>query len=621
MSTNRLSNVLQAKNATRQSNVARPSVGQRLGAPMSALRSSSATRLSTNTAGRSSSGVGLRRYGSEGYLCTPNRYTLSTPMRGRSPAVRHSMMPMDSSRKSKHENILKLQEILKRDAAFYGDLNLKNGCLKSMTVNQFHMIMDHFIRLICGKKLVTFIKKEDPNPIAGIQNFLEQVQYPFTISKSMLKTPNAPHTFDQIVSMLLWLGDISSVSTVAADDELIHQFLLTRDEQFPGEEYTATFSKAMQDGYKLWDKDNFEHDILIKRLIDDLIAAKLDNKVTSVAELHALTENLKMKSKQLMDNPVQLNNIQQFEQLESKYIEYETMENDLLNQLREKQDRLAAVNVLWNDKRAKMQQTQARIQELSTQIQEQKYNIIDYKKLTEQITMLKTAITSLENEKRLIEEEVSNQQITHALLMKNVSKAITEINNRSMQIIKMLNNSRSITVNECDLDKLNLPATPSLQQVEQVYQLLSHVYSVIEVQKHNSKIELDQATKKLNILQHESTALSEQFESTQKNYENLLNEHKILEKKYALKSRKNENSTRDLSKQAQNAEEKLQSLENEIILAHAKEEELMEKNAKFMTDGEAHAIKIIMEKQRLADQLDDLDRMLDTRLEGLSFLN
>lgn len=153
LSKNRASNVAQVATLSRPSHIARPSsVGPRVVAPSSANRSSSANRPPRDTIGRSSSG--LRRYGSDNYLNTPSRFsTMSTPLRGRSPAVRHSVMPPDSSRKSKHENILKVQEILQRDEAFYVDLNLKNGCLKSMTVNQFYMIMRRFVRLIWYKLL------------------------------------------------------------------------------------------------------------------------------------------------------------------------------------------------------------------------------------------------------------------------------------------------------------------------------------------------------------------------------------------------------------------------------------------------------------------------------------
>lgn len=534
LSKNRLSNMTHS----RPSNASRPSVGPRIVPSSSAKRSSSATRLSRDTISRSSGG--LRRYGSENYLSTPSRFsTMSTPLRGRSPAVRHSMMPPDSSRKSKHENIIKLQEILQRDEIFYADLNLKNGGLKSMTVNQFYMIMRHFVRLICGKELETFITGGDP--INGILNFMEQVQYPFAVSKSMLKTPNAPHTFDQIIVMLLWLGSVSSVSTIAADDSLLDKYLFVKDEQFPNEEYTVLFSKAIQEGYQLWNNESDEHATFIDHLTDRLLAAKLNHKVESAAELQVLTENLEIKSKELANNPVQLNNLHQFEQLESKYVEYETMEHDLVNKLKEKRDRLAAVQVNWNDKRTKVQQSQSKIHTLANQIQQQKYSIADYKKLAEQMTVLKTAVATVQNEIKLVRDEESIQQITRARLLKKVSEAIIKINDRGMQIIKMLNNSQ-FKLGDRELNMLHLPASPSvqvriddffyikyydvmimylcsLQQVHEMERSLAHIFSIVKIQKHTTQVELDKASCKLNVLKTESNALTKEFETAKKMFE------------------------------------------------------------------------------------------------------
>lgn len=460
LSKSRLSNVTQIATNSRPSNVSRPSsVGPRVVPPSSVTRSSSANRQSRDTIGRSSGG--LRRYGSDTYLNTPSRFTtMSTPLRGRSPAVRHSLMPPDSSRKSKQENIIKLQEILQRDEGFYADLNLKNGCLKSMTINQFYMIMRRFVRLICGKDLESFITGGDP--INGILNFMEQVSYPYAVNKSMLKTPNAPHTFDQIVVMLLWLGSVSSVSTIAADDSLLDEYLFVKDDQFPNEEYTSMFSKAVQEGYLLWNNESDEHTTFIDRLSDGLIAAKLNHKVESAAELQALTENLEMKSNELANNPVQLKNLHHFEELESKYVEYETMEHDLVNKLNEKRDRLAAVQVKWNDKRTKVQQSQSKIHALATQIQQQKFSISDYKKLAEQMYLMKAAVGTVQNEIKLIRDEESNQQITRARLLKKVSEAINKINERGMQIVKVLNNTQ-FKFSERESSMLHLPASPSVQ--------------------------------------------------------------------------------------------------------------------------------------------------------------
>ncbi|XP_031626852.1 kinetochore protein NDC80 homolog [Contarinia nasturtii] len=564
-------------------------------------RSWTVSRLSRDKAG-------LRRFSDENSLQERSRSTISTPLHSCSSAARYSTASRDNLTKSKHENIVKLQEILKRHNFSNAALNLKNDCMKSITINQFHLIMDHFVYLITGKELKTFTPNRNGGPnkksdqkqitIEGILNFLKQVRYPHTVTKSMLKIPNAPHTFDQMVLMLLWLADIASVSTIAADE--------------PIEKYTLASSKEMQDGYLLWGKDNSKHDVLVKRMTDNLIAAKLDNKVTSEAELQLLTENLKLKSQEFVENSVHLKKIHQFEQLESKYLEYETKEHDLIKQLKDKRDRLAALHVKMNDKRIQMRKSHGRMIEC---VQKRE----DYQRLGKQISLLKASIVTLENGKQHIKDEDFSDQIKYARIVKNVSTVISDINNRSMQIIKVLNNSQNKTVSECELNKLLLPATPSFEQVEQVNQYFLHIYSVVEIEKFKGKMKLDQAIIEMNVLKAESIALTKEIKSEQKSYDKHANDYDVLEKNAAMKNRKNENSTRDLCKQADDAKAKLQSLKDKIIAALAEEMKMKTENARIMADGEAQAKKIRAEKDRLADQMDEIDKILDEKFEGLDY--
>lgn len=605
--------------ASQPSSLPRPSAVFR---PSSATRSSSASRTSSvrrptyelrDTNGRPSSG-GLRRYGSDTHLNTPSRFTVSTPL-GRSPAVRHSVMPPDSSRKSKHENVLKVQEILQRDDNFYADLNLKNG-LKSMTTNQFYAIINHFVRLISGKELDAFIRNGEI--IDGIMNFMSQIEYPYSINKSMLKTPNAPHTFDNVVLMLLWLGNASNVKYIASDIAFIENYLHKHDEVFPSEEYTAMFSTAIQEGYRLWNNESDEHSTFIDRLTDGLISAKLNYKVSSAAELNALTENLKKKSKELADNPVKLNNVHEFEELESKYTEYETMEHDLIGQIKEKRDRLAAVRVNWNDKRTKVQHKQGKMNALACEIQNQKHTIGDYKKLQQDIMLLKSAIATITAEMKLIRDEESNHHIARARLLKKVSEAITAINNRAMQIVKIINKTHS-RVSERDIDRLHLPPNPSLKQVHEMEQMLSHISSLVTVQKHKAQIELDKSAGQLSILKAKTESLQREYDGIQKKYEKIASEYVVTEKKAAMKIKKYENCTRKLSQEVDAAKAKYEALKVQIDAAHEEKKQLERNNVKLMEDAEAQAMKIAEGKQKVNRHLDGLNKMLDQRLDGLNY--
>lgn len=567
-----------------------------------------------DTFGRPSCG-NLRRYGSDSYLNTPSRFTLSTP-KGRSPAIRQSVAPPDSSRKTKHENVQKVQDILQRDVEFYADLNLKNDCLKSMTTNQFYAIINRFARLICGKDLDTFIQSGDP--LQGILNFMSQLQYPYTINKSMLKTPNAPHTFDHVVTMLLWLGNASSVPYIATDDSLIDGLLDKQDEHFPSEEYTAMFSKAAQEGYLLWINASDEHSTFLDRLTDEMVSAKLNHKVSSVAELDALTEKLEIKSKELADNPVPLDNIHQYEELESKYTGYETKEHDLMNQLKEKRDRLAAVKVNWNDKRNKVEKSKGYVDELINQIHKQKYNLEEYKQLSQNMNHLRAQTETVRGEVKLIRDEESNQKTIQARLLKKVSEAIAAINDRAIRIVKIINNTR-LKISEQDLNKLHLPAKPTIQQVQSLEQMLSHIFSVVTVQKHSTLIELDKANGKLNVLKAETDLLNKDYQNRQKKFKEATFEIEVLEKKSVMKNKKHDNCTRKLIKQANDAETQLEHLKQDIATAQEKKTKLEEDIVRLMDDGEAHAMSIIQEKQRAIQHIEELERQLNKSLDAYGY--
>lgn len=157
------------------------------------------------------------------------------------------------------------------------------------------------------------------------------------------------------------------------------------------------------------------------------------------------------------------------------------------------------------------------------------------------------------------------------------------------------------------------------QQVQDVEQTLSHIFRVVKMQKHKTQIEVDKHKSKLNILKAESDALTKEFDGVKKKYEKLAFDNEMLEKKSTMKNKKNENCTRKWAKQADEVKKKLEMLKIEISAAHAKQKQLEQANVKLMEEGEAKAMKIIAEKQALVNQLNEVEKMLDEKLEGFDY--
>lgn len=618
-----------AQTRARSTSINRPSSATR---PTSATRPSSATRSSNHkrlqhemnggdwTFGRQSS-IGLRRYGSDSHLNTPtNRFgAFSTPIRRPSAALDSARKTDNNNlRQTRNENIAKVQEYLQRDANFYGDLNLRNDCLKSMTAAQFYAIINHFARLITGKKIDAFIHCSDP--LEGILEFMRQLNYPYTVNKSMLKTPNAPHTFDNVMIMLRWLGDACDIPYLASDDTIIDACLLKHDQCLPNAEYTADFSKAVQHGYSLWNNESDDHTALMDGLVDKLISTKLNGKVSTVAELDSLTERLKIKSKELRSNPVRLHNVHQYEQLESKYTDYETKEHDLMNQIEERQDRLAAITVSWNDRLNKMKQSNNQMTKLANQIRNQRYNIDEYKKLSQDMVSLRVATETIRSEIKSVEGEESNQQIIRARLLKKCSEAITAINERAIEIVKLLKSAQLLIDSNIDLNDLHLPPNPTVRQVQTLDCLLSKIFSMVKIEKIKIRMELDQTNLTWKARKAESQMLAKDFDSAQKKYKEKCFELGVNEKKSIMKNKKNENCARKLNEQAAGSKAELDELKQQIDETNSKIKRMEEENVRYMKDGEAVAMEIIQEKKRMVQRLDELEKQLNEAMDEMNFM-
>lgn len=528
-------------------------------------------------------------------------------------------MDGNTARQLKNENISKVQEYIQRDANFYADLALRNDCLKQMTAQQFFMIVDHFSRLITGKKLDTFIHSGDP--AEGVLEFMRQLNYPFTVNKSMLKTPNAPHTFDNVVMMLRWLGEISEIPYLGADDAFIDGFLLHQDKCLPNAEFTAEFSKSVQRGYSLWNNESEEHTALMDGLTDHLVCAKLDGKVNTVAELNALTDRLDAKSEELRANPVRLHNVHQYEELESKYTEYETKEHGLINEIEERRDRLAAITVNWTDKCNKVKQSQSQMSRLAKQIHNQPHSIDGYKKLSQDMVLLKKAIETLRSEIQKIESDEANQQIVQARLLKKCSEAIIAMNERAIKIIKMLKNAHIRIEDKIDLNDVQLPPNPTPRQAQKVVNILSKIYSVVKIQKINIQIELERTSITLKTRKTESHLLDKNYEAAQKKYKHKCFDLEANEQKMVMKNKKNENCARKVSQQTEGSKSELDELKLQIQEVSGQNKQMQEENARFMEEAEAKSKEIIEMKQLVVQHLDALEKELDKAIDEMIILS
>lgn len=137
-----------------------------------------------------------------------------------------------------------LHELSKQDR--FNELVQKG--LKSMTLKTFIAILEYFLEPIYG----TVPKDFQANYVDFLYNLLIQLEYPYNINKSSLKTPNAPHCLNNIIILLGWLADFSRT-----DDENIQY---TNTEELPDLESMNIFMEQTSEAYKLFnDEKDYSH--------------------------------------------------------------------------------------------------------------------------------------------------------------------------------------------------------------------------------------------------------------------------------------------------------------------------------------------------------------------------
>lgn len=524
-----------------------------------------------------------------------------TPM-GRSPSVRYSVVP-DSSRRAKHENAIKVQEVLQLDDHFYAELGLQNG-LKSMTSKQFLQIINFFVKSITGKEMAATFGKGDP--LDGIINFLRDLGCPFMINKSMLRTPNAPHTFDQIVVLMMWLSEFIIIPRTVADIGGMTNEEFKRDDELPDREYTAKFSQAMKKGFQLWNSESDEFATLQNQLVDDFIRAKTKEKVSTAADLQILAEKLHLKNRDLEKMQIAMPNEHDFQRIKNEHNKYESSKKELKAKLKEIHQSFNAVNVIWKTKNTEFQQKQKILRSMEQQIATQCVSIYDFKKLASEIASMKSSMSSVQQEVQSLQAEETIVSTNRARLMKKVSDAIPIFNKHSKRIIEIVQQSH-LNVDEHLMNDLFLKPNPTLKQIEQINKKLNSIASLVNIHKHDITIKMKNTKDRLELLNGKEKNLAKEYQKLVDKKDSVSSTKLMLETKIENKTRKFKNVIDAEIVKLQKATADHEDLIKRIAEFEEQIKKFEEENLKIMITGEKKLMEIATEKKRMLDAITKLD--------------
>jgi hypothetical protein len=111
-----------------------------------------------------------------------------------------------------------------------------------MSTKQFVVVIIHFIKLIAGNRC--HIAAE--NYVDSVSAALADLEYPYTVNKSWLKTPNAPHSYNQLVVLFSWLLGFVQEENFIEEFESANNMVV--GDSFPDIESLKSFMTSTKEG-------------------------------------------------------------------------------------------------------------------------------------------------------------------------------------------------------------------------------------------------------------------------------------------------------------------------------------------------------------------------------------
>ncbi|XP_031633821.1 kinetochore protein NDC80 homolog [Contarinia nasturtii] len=541
---------------------------------------------------------------------------MRTPLPTRSPGTRTPSSTgtsnSEQNRRMATENAFKVMNLLQSSQKFYKSLNLGNTGLKSMTMNQFIDIISFLMVKIGGKNTIAKIRSSTENVIIS---FMQSLNYPYVLNKSCLKTPNAHHSFPDVVAMLAFLADL------VCD---IKQYTIptaipvTPCENLINDKYAELFSAETQRNYIDYiasKRENYLDEEGEAKLINGIIAIKLNKPDITIEKLTEKAEQLRKISADLEKKLVGCDDKKEsdkyFTVIEHQVMNRENEEAKLQEDLIEKRKCLKMVTMVRDEKARILADKQVELQRLMQAVDNQKSIRLDMKQLTAQEMSLKNAKAMLQTEKDTIQAEAVDAQVKLARYQKLRMDAIKKFNDFTFHTTKKLMQIPSMQRKNLNVNDFTIDPTDTHDTIQNICSRQRKLGDDCAQDKLQKIDKIQQNNDKLIEYKSLHNQLNDQFIAEMNQFQEANNKLIALKRK---RSDFESNGSTCTNKLKRDIEEKIAikaQITEEIAVLNAKAQELETQNREIFEDGERQAHEIIRNKQLLCDELDKFNEFLD----------
>lgn len=326
------------------------------------------------------------------------------------------------------ENTMKVIKSLQQDTTYWQQLRL-TGSLKTMTSKQFIEIIDYFGTFITGKPIVNRPNEHETDILA----FMRSVKYPYTVTKSALKTPTAMHSYPECVAFLAWMSEFANTAGAQTDADSVlkaaNTKIIAQDDRFPNIEYTKYVADEVRKGFSLWNnqKDN-EFEAQKDELADNLIAAATNGAIPSRKKIEVVINELRHKVDEFEKVPCIIRNEKQYLVLEQQIVRDEEEYLRLVTDCDKLHDEVNSLKIRINDMAQRVQNELDENQALENTIAAQLYSISDLNALKTKISTMSLSIKAVTEESELLRADGASTQLQKARLQEKKIMTIKDLN-------------------------------------------------------------------------------------------------------------------------------------------------------------------------------------------------
>ncbi|XP_055534394.1 kinetochore protein NDC80 homolog [Wyeomyia smithii] len=475
--------------------------------------------------------------------------------------------------------------------------------LKAMSTKQFLVIMTHLFRQIGGSRY-----KLGSNFLDDIMKTMSELEYPFTINKSMLKTPNVPHSISHIIVMIGWL--VQLVPHTEQNLEPLKQDA-TLAEEFPNAEYQTFFYKKAEEGFSLWNlKKESEFEAIVEKLVDELVIAR--TKGLNQQQVSAKIIQLEKELQEINNRSVQQLHEQSMDGLAKTIEEHQQLKKKLSTELKSLQKEATKAEEKFYQNQEEFYVLMKKMEQLDLDVKSQQLSAEERDELMASIAANKNLLTAKRLAVSALEHTSFEHQIAVSRLIKQKFTLISNLNTRLHQFADSLKTMISFNAPTVDLKTENyvellqdLHAIKS--QVEAVLKQQSVLYGELSEQRMRLEQQMSDRQIQYNAIEKSLEEANTRYERLQQQRNEILNQLSSMSVETSQATHRKEAETVQMDK-------KITELQQQCEQNRKAIEKLNYDKRKLMHQKLEQCQEILAEKKRLQMKMTELVEKMEAEV-------